>query len=282
MWALALRNVDGRKGEGTQGQGRPESRIPSRCARRATHLAHPLTHIHLPTVSARGDEGRGHHTRPPFFIPSRGHSHRTPWLPRCSPPSPCALPRHRDEAACRTQLFQHRRLPPTRDRLPTLLFEVSRAHQRPSVPMPMPLRLAQPATALVRTTGAVRRLMVGLLLCHHMRWCWVSACSDAGLAQARAAWGDNKQRRREGRHRSLSPLRPLLQGMGRQACACIRALPAVADWNSCGWWEARGADQASPQRASGGTGERECSQGIGEERIIPFQHARLAIQIKCS
>jgi hypothetical protein len=60
----------------------------------------------------------------------------------------------------------------------------------------------------------------------------------------------------------------------------VWALPAVADWNSCGWWEARSGDQASPKRASGGTGEGERPEGIGEERdarIIPFHHARVAI-----
>ncbi|KAF8196568.1 hypothetical protein BJ912DRAFT_1140858, partial [Pholiota molesta] len=126
MWALALGNTDGRKGEGTQ--GRPESGRPSRCAHRAAHLAYPLTHIHVPTVSAHGDEGRGHRPRSPFSMPSRGHSHRTPRPPRCSPPGPRALPDRRDEAACTNPATP---VPLASHPRPSPYPSVSRAHRTP-------------------------------------------------------------------------------------------------------------------------------------------------------
>ncbi|KAF8186717.1 hypothetical protein BJ912DRAFT_451151 [Pholiota molesta] len=148
--------------KGRRNTGTGETREPdTKQVRPSRHPPCPPAHTYPPPYSIRyGDEGRGHHTRPPFFIPSRDHSHRTPCLPRCSPPSPCALPRHRDEAACTNPatpappLAFHPR--------PSPYPAVSQTHQRPSVPMPMPLRLAQPATALVRTTGAVRRRLAGL------------------------------------------------------------------------------------------------------------------------
>ncbi|KAF8177613.1 hypothetical protein BJ912DRAFT_1131316 [Pholiota molesta] len=203
MWALALGNAVGRKGTGTQ--GRPESGRPSRCARRAAHLAHPLTHIHLPTVSARGDEGRGHRPRPPFFMPLHDHSHRTPRRP----PDPLRAattsrrggmhePSHPSAAA---------RLPPTIVSLPCRFSsppDARRAHAHASE--------ARPASDGPRTYNGRSSPADGGAGC-----CCITACGGAGLAQE--LHGETQRAmRREGRHRSVSPLHPLLQGMGRQAC----------------------------------------------------------------
>ncbi|KAF8185992.1 hypothetical protein BJ912DRAFT_927287 [Pholiota molesta] len=179
MWAPALGNADGRKGEGTQGDLRAGD----------------------PAVSARGDEGRGHRPRPLFFMLLHGHSHRTPRLPRCSPPGLCALPGRREEAACTHPATP---VPPLASHpLPSPYPAVSRAHR---TPVRAHASEARPASDGPRTyNGRVRRLM-------------------AGLAVAAS---------------------PHAVGMGRQACALLRALPAVADWNSCDWWEARSRDQAS-------------------------------------
>ncbi|KAF8176552.1 hypothetical protein BJ912DRAFT_1146820, partial [Pholiota molesta] len=263
MWALALGNADGRKGEGTQ--GRPKSGRPSRCARRAAHLAYPLTHIHVPTVSARGDEGRGHRPRPPFFMPSRGHSHRTPRPPRCSPPGPRALPGRRDEAACTNPATP---VPLASHPRPSPYPSVPRAHRTP-VRAHAHASEARPASDGPRTYNERSPPADGGAGC-----CCITACGGARLAQGlhgeTTSNGDAKV--------AIAHCHLFTRccSVGRQACARVRALPAVADWTSCGWWEAQSGDQASPKRASGGMGECEHPEGIGEEqaaRIIPFQHA---------
>ncbi|KAF8166250.1 hypothetical protein BJ912DRAFT_1149932 [Pholiota molesta] len=198
MWALALGNADGQKGEGTQ--GRPESGRPSsiRSRRRGMRRPPPSSLLYaiawpLPphpqpaslqpawSVLATSSRRRGACTNP-----------ATPVPPLASHPRPSPYP----------AVFRAHR---------TLV----RAHAHASE--------ARPAGDGPRTYNGRSPPVDG-----GAGYCCITTCGGAGLAQglhgettsngdAKAARGDHKRLRREGHHPSLSPLRPLLQGMGRQA-----------------------------------------------------------------